>query len=107
MQQARSQYIVERLQNFADLLAKAGDYRSRGVIGIADNFERRAWIEYGKALHPIMDSTSPVHNQEWRIRDRHVHGDYPESREDINTAPAYREETVKRMHDIPSFIIQR
>jgi len=104
MQRERAEYISERLGASADLMGRSTTYREAGATGLADNFERRAWIEYGKALHPIMDSTSPVHNQEWRIGDRHAHGDYANSKENMSAAPAYRNETVRRMQDIPSFL---
>ena len=107
MERARSRYISARLRDFGELMSKSTEYRSKGVTQMADDFEKRAWIEYGKALHPIMDSTSPVHNQEWRLlSDFHFHGDYRNSRESRSLAPAYRDETVRRMQNVAEFIQQ-
>src|SRR6266704_1617185 len=82
------------------------EYRERGVTGVAENFEAMAWRAYGEALHPIMDSTSPVHNQVWRYGDRHRHGDYEQSQETRAIAPQYRDETVRRMQNMGEFISQ-
>jgi RHS repeat-associated protein len=56
----------------------------------------------GLALHPIMDSTSPSHRgfQEWSFSQIQKHGDFSESLESIEMAPAYRDETVKLMKEL-------
>ena len=58
-----------------------------------------AFRKLGMALHPIMDSTSPVHRgfQKWHSSDLFIHGPFPTSLEDVNTAPQYRDETVNLM----------
>ena len=104
MQGARSEYVTEKMRGFSELMSQANDYRARGASGLADGFEQRAWTEYGKALHPIMDSTSPVHNQEWNLRDAKHHGNNSQTREDMSAAPAYRDETVQRMGNIPQYV---
>src|SRR6266571_5679293 len=106
MVQLRSEYIRERLSEFNKFMTKANEYRERGVTGVAENFEAMAWRAYGEALHPIMDSTSPVHNQVWRYGDRHRHGDYEQSQETRAIAPQYRDETVRRMQNMGEFISQ-
>ena len=60
-----------------------------------------AYFLLGMALHPIMDSTSPVHRglQQWHTSDWMLHGPWPTSKEDVNTASltSYRTETLELM----------
>ncbi len=95
------------MQEFGRLMAKVNEFKSRGATGLAKQFKARAWKEYGKALHPVMDSTSPVHNKEWKLRrDWKKHGDFKQSRETRKIAPAYRDETIRRMRNMSEFIIK-
>lgn len=56
----------------------------------------------GQALHPLMDSTSPVHEgfQEWHIKDAYKHGDSPFSQEtlkDLINDPMRLNRTIELM----------
>jgi hypothetical protein len=64
-----------------------------------------AFFEMGMALHPVMDSTSPVHRgfQLWRYRDAGNHGGNQPglpSMEDVDTAPKYLDETLQLMQKV-------
>ena len=43
MARLRSEYIASRLEDFSDLMTKAIEFRGRGAVGLAENFEARAW----------------------------------------------------------------
>jgi hypothetical protein len=62
---------------------------------------QEAYKYLGRALHPVMDSTSPVHSgmQEWVMRrDWRKHGDMPKAMEDVkHLTPALLDETRRRM----------
>ena len=87
--------------------AKARRNMERYVQAMMRNFwsqycrgnARDAGFWLGKALHPVMDSTSPVHRgfQNWTWASRHKHGDMSETIEDLRAAPAYRQETIDLM----------
>jgi hypothetical protein len=104
MEQARGNFIRESMVRFSENMATANEYRAKGGNEMAEYYERKAWIEYGKALHPIMDSTSPVHNRQWRLGDWQSHGDSQHSQEDMRAAPAYRDETVRRMRNVSDYM---
>jgi len=104
MDSKRSAYIGERFREMRDSFAKANDSRSNGDAQQAGQFEREGWINFGKALHPIMDSTSPVHNAEWNLTDYQQHGNNSKTKENMKVAPSYRDETVRRMQNPSEFI---
>jgi RHS repeat-associated protein len=100
----RSAYIRGKMNEFAENLKTANEHKAKGNTWRAEWFEEKAWNAFGEAQHPIMDSTSPVHNQIWRLSDRHQHGDYENSQETMVVAPQYREETVRRMRNMQEFL---
>ena len=66
---------------------------------------RAAYRSLGMAIHPIMDSTSPVHgcNVIWKLADLHLHGDMPNSKEGLSAlTPALLDKTVRRIKDAMS-----
>lgn len=104
MAQLRSDYIRERMTEFSDDINKANVAAAAGETNLAKHYEAEAWREYGKAQHPIMDSTSPVHNQQWNLKDYKKHGNFDNSQEDMRTAPAYRDITVNKMQNMQEFL---
>lgn len=64
----------------------------------------RAYRRLGRALHPLMDSTSPAHAgfQEWHLEDFLSHGGSSYSNEDLNTLPAYLPATLNRINSLMS-----
>jgi RHS repeat-associated protein len=58
-----------------------------------------AYKYLGMAMHAVMDSTSPVHSgfQEWRWSNLFLHGIFPGSLENMDTAPKYLGITWARM----------
>ena len=79
-----------RGQSVADAKAKACDF-IRKNLSHYNNFRNSnigknrtfGYCSLGRALHTIMDSTSPVHAgfQEWNIKDSPQHGAFPHSKE--------------------------
>lgn len=104
MAQLRSNYIKDRMAEFGDGIKKANDAAANGEMNLAKHYEASAWREYGKAQHPIMDSTSPVHNQQWNIKDYKNHGDFEHTQESMKVAPAYRQITVEKMNNMREFV---
>jgi hypothetical protein len=77
----------------------ANSMNSAGQLA-ADGEIRAAWVQFGFGLHPIMDSTSPVHAgfQEWHLYDAYKHGGFPTSQEDLDSlTPALLQQTVAAM----------
>jgi hypothetical protein len=97
---ARDKYIADRFSKFSDLMSKAGQHKENRNYGKADQVEDQAWFEFGRALHPVMDSTSPVHNMEWRKRDGLKHGDNINTQENLSAAKRHRNETVSKMRRV-------
>lgn len=95
--------IVKRYIDLYKLkLQQATNFRARGQQAYADMYERDAYNTLGFALHPIMDSTSPVHSdfQKWRSRDFYKHGDFWASQEDLSyllSHPGTVNQTVEMM----------
>ncbi len=108
MEQKRSQFIQQHVREFERLYGLAAEARTKGLDPYADRLERQAWTEYGKALHPIMDSTSPVHNQQWNPgSDWHMHGEnswWNSSQEGLDALGPYERETIRRMQNPQQFI---
>jgi RHS repeat-associated protein len=81
-----------------DQMKAARDFISKGRFEDAAAF-------FGRALHPIMDSTSPAHAnfKKWRYRDAMQHGNnlfgFP-SEEDLDTAFGYEAQTVALMRGL-------
>lgn len=78
------------------------NFRAKGQQAWADMYERDAYNTLGFALHPVMDSTSPVHSgfQLWKPRDFYKHGDFWASHEDLPyllSHPEIVNETVELM----------
>ena len=70
---------------------------------------RNAYLNLGMALHAVMDSTSPVHRgfQMWDSSQIEFHGPHkfgpinrPNTREDIDVAPHYADQTHRLMRDL-------
>lgn len=108
MEQKRGQFITQHAKEFERLYTQAVEARTKGLDQYAERLERQAWTEYGKALHPIMDSTSPVHNQQWNAgSDWRKHGEkswWNNSQEGMGAARPYEQETVRRMQNPQEFM---
>ncbi len=65
----RAEYITDRLNSFSANMTKFNDALAAGNNEMAAYYEREAWMNYGEALHPVMDSTSPSHNTKWNPLD--------------------------------------
>jgi RHS repeat-associated protein len=64
-----------------------------------------AYRALGRALHPVMDSTSPAHQNfpEWHLRDALSHGDSPYSLEDeAHLTPQLLQKTVDLINGVMS-----
>jgi RHS repeat-associated protein len=63
---------------------------------------RYAYNRLGRALHAIMDSTSPAHEgfQVWHLSDSLSHGNFEYSIEDDKHLPAYLPKTLKRIKNL-------
>ena len=97
---ARDRYCKLITQNFADFLANRNS--SVGALRVG------AYRALGRALHPIMDSTSPVHRgfHPWSINNISqwsVHGTGSRTREDVkDLTPALLAETVNLINQLMS-----
>jgi len=82
----------------------------RDQIGIYNKYKNKylmqnyAYRSLGRALHPIMDSTSPAHRgfQTWPLNDILVHGTGKYSIEDLKDLPPYLSETLKLIDEVLS-----
>jgi hypothetical protein len=70
-------------------------YRNLGAYDNIPRLHRYGYYHLGKAIHTIMDSTSPVHQgyQEWHITDSKNHGSFSTSKENM-ISPADMNRTV-------------
>lgn len=82
-------------------MQQVDNFRAKGQQAWADMYERDAYNTLGFALHPVMDSTSPVHSgfQSWRSRDFYKHGDFWASQEDLSYLLSHPE-TVNETIDL-------
>jgi hypothetical protein len=91
------------------MLAFIGDEYARARASAREGRSADACISRGRALHPVMDSTSPAHEgfqvwdpyfRPWTIAD---HGDQPLSKENVaalQADPARLARTLRLMRDI-------
>ena len=109
----RHDFMTGKAADAKKFFGLANEMRSDGkwlidpsIARAANELEQKAWKSVGEMLHPVMDSTSPAHQdnsgkgQGWGLwdKDLHVlnHGPQPGSMENkINSAQM--DETLKRV----------
>ena len=82
-----NEFVKNGVARYHGYLAAAERMRAVGNRGMAGIYTRDAYDTLGFALHPVMDSTSPVHRGfiRWRFRDFIKHGNFPFTEEDLST----------------------
>jgi hypothetical protein len=98
-----NEFVARYIGLFVSNMGTAAKFRGRGENALADMYQNDAFFSLGFGLHPVMDSTSPVHRDftSWRNRDFHRHGDFWNSKEDLSYLLANPElvgETINKMH---------
>jgi hypothetical protein len=102
----RENFITAKAEGARTFFSQANLARNAGDLKMAAQLEKMAWFNVGALLHPVMDSTSPAHQDhsgsgqgwgEWKIWSANTphHGELPGSVENT-ISPSAMNETILR-----------